>query len=118
MSGLAWLMGIVMAATLMGDGPSETVYPLKPVLAAEEAPHIATAWDDHWMEAARRQFENRRMPARRSPLALLILIGLIVIIWRQGRQELWRDQSTYRSVLGAPADLDLRHRLAPRWGLR
>jgi hypothetical protein len=124
MSGLAWLLSIFMAATFMGEGASEPVYPLKPVLAAEVAPHIATAWDDHWIEAARRQFADKQPPARRSPLALLILMGLIFIIWVQARQELKRERETHArrrsqglSPSFVPGD-DVCYGLASRWGLR
>jgi hypothetical protein len=124
MSGLAWLVSILMAATFMGEGASAPVYPLKPVLAAEVAPHIATTWDDRWIETARRQFRDKQPPARRSPLALLVLMGLVVIIWLQARQELKRERrAETRPRCRGPAPPfaqggDLCYGLASRWGLR
>lgn len=124
MSALALLMGLITAATLTGDGASVPVYPLKPILATEIAPHVATDWDVHWIAAARQQFAAKRPPAKWSPLALLMLMGLALIIWILGRRELERErrwQAGRGSQGPAPPTLQgggVCYGLASRWGLR
>jgi hypothetical protein len=118
------LMGLIMAATLTGDGATAPVYPLKPIQAADIAPHVATDWDVHWIAAARQQFAAKRSPAKGSPLALLMLVGLALIIWIMGRQELERERrwQARRGARGpspsTPQGGGVCYGLASRWGLR
>ncbi len=115
---LAWILGMVMAATLAVQEPVAPVYPLKPHLAAEAVPHIASAWDRQWIAAARIRFADRQTAAGETPLAPILFAGLVLMIWIQGRRELKRESSGPRIAEHNRPGRDIRHTLAPRWGLR
>ena len=118
MACITWLIGVILAATLMGGGQAQPTYPLKPVMMTEAVPHIAAVWDRQWIEAARQQFARRQAPRGDNHLAGLLLLSLIFIIWAQGRLELRRNRRARPSDSCTGSSTNLCHTLAPRWGLR
>lgn len=118
------LMGLILSMTLMDAPPSTPVYPIKPVLAAEQVPHMATAWNGEWIAAARPHFVRKQGAAGGGYLALIGLAAVCLIVWIQAKRELGREErGPDQQTLAGPIDgkdrmPPLAHALASRWGLR
>ena len=124
MNVLGYVLGMILVVTLTGEHLSEPIRPIKPIMAAEQVPHMATAWDQQWIAAARPHFDRKRGPEGNGRLVLIGLVPLALIIWVQAWRVLRREATGRASPMDEVAagsqnqHNPIGHALASRWGLR